>query len=57
MHGNEVANVLSALAIKVRACKEDLSAQEVGNAFYGLKGMSSDVAEVECSLICRRLKA
>ncbi len=38
--------MLSALAAKVRDCREPLSAQEVGNALYGLQGCSSDRAEV-----------
>jgi hypothetical protein len=38
--------VLSALASKIEGCKESLDAQAVGNALFGLKGMSSDRAEV-----------
>jgi hypothetical protein len=36
--------------MKVRSCKENLKSQEVGNALYGLKGMSSDCTEV-CDLL------
>jgi hypothetical protein len=43
---SEVRDVLSSLAIKVRSCKEDPRAQEVGNALYSLQGMSSDCSEV-----------
>jgi hypothetical protein len=38
--------VLSALAMKVDSCKEDLNAQALGNALYGLQRMSSDHVEV-----------
>jgi outer membrane murein-binding lipoprotein Lpp len=53
---SEVLAVLSALAIKVGACKEDLSAQAIGNAFYGLQGMSSDVSEVRAVLSALAIK-
>jgi hypothetical protein len=35
----EVRDVMSALAIKIRSCKEDLDAQHVGNGLYGLQGL------------------
>jgi fructose-1,6-bisphosphatase len=35
----EVRAILSALVCKVQSCKEDLNAQELGNALYGLQGM------------------
>jgi very-short-patch-repair endonuclease len=41
-----VREVLAALAPKIEASKEELDAQEVGNALYGLQSMSSDVREV-----------
>ena len=34
----------------MKACKEELKAQNVGNALYGLQGMSSEVAEVRAML-------
>ena len=40
---------VSCLPRIVEKCSEPLSAQNVGNALYGLQGMSSDVEE--CSLI------
>ena len=43
---DEVRDVLSALAMKVDSCKEDLNAQALGNALYGLQRMSSDHVEV-----------
>ncbi len=42
----EIRNLLSVLATKVSRTWEDLKAQEVGNALYGLKRMNSDIAEV-----------
>jgi very-short-patch-repair endonuclease len=42
-----VKDVLAALAPKIEACREELSAQEVGNSLYGLQSMSSDVREVQ----------
>ena len=38
--------LLHSITIMIKSCKESLSAQEVGNALYGMKGMSSDHAEV-----------
>lgn len=46
----EVRSILSALVHKVQSCKEALGAQELGNALYGLQGMSSDSAEVRSML-------
>jgi outer membrane murein-binding lipoprotein Lpp len=43
----EVKDVLAALAPKVESCREELDAQAVGNAVYGLQSMSSDVREVK----------
>jgi hypothetical protein len=42
----EVRTLLTVLAQKVVHTREALKAQEVGNALYGLKRMSSDVLEV-----------
>jgi hypothetical protein len=39
--------VLAALTPKIEGCGEELDAQAVGNALYGLQGMSSDVREVK----------
>jgi hypothetical protein len=43
----EVKDVLAALAPKIKGCKEELGAQHLGSALYGLKCMSSDVQEVK----------
>jgi hypothetical protein len=43
----EVRDVLAALAPKIESFRGELSAQEVGNALYGLKCMSRDVREVK----------
>eukprot|EP01035_Chromulina_nebulosa_P049363 gene49363-67040_t len=42
----EVLQLVSVLAAKVASCSEKLSAQNVGNAMYGLQKMSSDKKEV-----------
>jgi very-short-patch-repair endonuclease len=42
----EVRDVLVALVPKIEGSREELSAQAVGNALYGLQSMSSDVQEV-----------
>jgi hypothetical protein len=42
---SEVREVLSALVIKIRNCK-DLHAQAIKNGFHGIKGMSRDCREV-----------
>jgi hypothetical protein len=41
-----VRDMLSALAGTMAGCKEVLKAQHVGNALYGLQGMSSEHVEV-----------
>ncbi|KAK3271686.1 hypothetical protein CYMTET_19982, partial [Cymbomonas tetramitiformis] len=46
----EVKALLQALAPKVTGCKEELSAQAVGNALYGLQSMSSNEPEVKALL-------
>jgi predicted nucleic acid-binding Zn-ribbon protein len=43
----EVKDVLAALAPKIEGCKEELDAQAVSNAIYGLQSMSGDVREVK----------
>ncbi|KAK3235108.1 hypothetical protein CYMTET_54675 [Cymbomonas tetramitiformis] len=45
-----VKALLRALAPKVKDCKEELSAQAVGNALYGLQGMGSKEPEVKAML-------
>jgi hypothetical protein len=42
----EVRELLHVLSTQVSGCIEPLSAQAVGNALYGLQGMSSDCKEV-----------
>jgi hypothetical protein len=42
----EVLELVSVLAARVASCQEPLSAQEVGNAIYGLQNLSSDKKEV-----------
>jgi very-short-patch-repair endonuclease len=42
----DVKDVLAALVPKIEGCREELDAQKVGNALYGLQNMSSDVEEV-----------
>jgi hypothetical protein len=46
----EVRALLAELSPKVKACREALKAQNVGNALYGLQGMSSEVPEVRALL-------
>jgi hypothetical protein len=36
----EVRDLLSVLFTKVCCCEEDLKAQELGNALYGLQGIA-----------------
>jgi len=42
----EVRYLLAVLTPKIANCQELLEAQNVGNALYGLRGMSSDHKEV-----------
>ena len=42
-----VLNVLSALTANVSESNALLTGQGIGNAFYGLQGMSNDVKEVQ----------
>jgi hypothetical protein len=42
----DVLAALAALAPKIEGCREELDAQEVGNALYGLQNMRIDVREV-----------
>jgi hypothetical protein len=42
----EIREILSAVVLKVESCRETLTAQAVGNALYGLQGLSSDYSEV-----------
>merc|ERR1711871_689542 len=48
--GIEVRELLAQLAIKISQSETDIKAQEIGNALYGLKRMSSDVHEVRMLL-------
>ena len=45
-HG-EVRTLLDVLTTKVANCREGLKAQHVGNALYGLQGMSTEYDEVQ----------
>ena len=42
----EVRELLGALSSKISESKEMLDGQEIGNALYGLQGMSSEEVEV-----------
>ena len=42
----EVLQILSELAVKIKASNAILSGQSIGNALYGLQCMSSDAKEV-----------
>jgi len=46
----EELNLLSILTEKLKQCKEPFSAQAIGNALYGMQGMSSEYEEVRILL-------
>ena len=54
----EVRSVLSALAPKIRECKESFSSQGVSSLSYGLQGMISDIEEVRSvlSVLVRKIR-
>jgi len=52
-----VRSLISALARKTTACHAELSPQELGNALYGLQGMSSEWPEVRDVVIALTRRA